>query len=354
MKETGDNHISETEMKTAFIKDPGLTRRNFLQIIAVAGLAGAFWHFKTELKAGGRHIARRSRSIMGTTLNLIVIGPDRDQAETAVDKTIKRMLQLEDIFTRFRPTSRLSQLNQTGSLKNAHPDFLELLSLSQNISRKSNGAFDVTVLPLLKLHQQAHVHNKTPDLQQVSHILKLVDYRKIKIQGNDISFTSPGMEITFDGIGKGHIVDKGVAVLRDFGFANVFVEAGGDLMAAGSKTGGKPWRIGLKNPRPDSIKPMTVIKATNRAVASSGDYMQFYSQDLRNHHILNPHTGFSPLELAACTIIAPTVALADGLATAAMVLGAENTKKFLKLFPGCEGYFVGKNLQQTNTEGFFS
>jgi thiamine biosynthesis lipoprotein len=331
-----------------------LTRRNILKIIAVAGITASFWSLGSGRQQARQHFARRSRSIMGTTLNLIVISPDRDSAETAVDKTIDRMLQLENIFTRFQTNSALSQLNQTGRLKNAVPEFLELLSLALSISKKSNGAFDVTVLPLLKLHQQAISQNRIPDRNTAETLLHLVDYRKITIHQNTVSFSSPGMGITFDGIGKGYIVDQGVTVLKEYGFDNVFVEAGGDLMAAGCKTGKKPWRIGLKNPRPSDSIPMKVIEVTNRAVASSGDYMQFYSQDMRHHHIINPHTGFSPPELAACTITAPTVAMADGLATAAMVLGPQEAFSFLQQFPGCEGYFMNKNQQESHTTGFFA
>ncbi len=331
------------------------SRRNFLQIVAAAGIAGTIWHFGTSPGTTKQHIARRSRSIMATTLNLTVIGPDRDTAETAVDKTIEQMLRLESILTRFHPSSEVSQLNQTGILKNASLPLLELLTLAQNISDKSNGAFDISVLPLLSLHQQNLKTQHALDKNSVAAALKLVNYKNIQINNKDISFTKPGMAVTFDGIGKGYIVDQGVAVLKNFGFDSVFVEAGGDLMAAGSKTGGKPWRIGLKNPRPlSNHEPLLVLETTNRAIASSGDYMQYYTQDMRHHHILNPHTGFSPPELAASTVIAPSVALADGLATASMVLGAKESLTFLKKFPDSEGRFVGKNMKNYTTSDFFA
>ena len=92
--------------------------------------------------------------------------------------------------------------------------------------------------------------------------------------------------------------------------------------------------------------------ANNLAVATSGDYFQAFTDDLRHHHILDPRTGMSPPELASATVTAPSAALADGLATAAMVLGAEGAKAALARFTGCEGLFVGKDLGRTATPGF--
>ena len=101
------------------------------------------------------------------------------------------------------------------------------------------------------------------------------------------------MGITLDGIGKGYIVDAGTAVLREHGFSNVLVEAGGDLMASGKKEAAQPWRVGVQPPRPQTDKVLARFNLNNQAAATSGDYMQPFSADLSQHHILDPRTGYS-------------------------------------------------------------
>jgi len=124
-------------------------------------------------------------------------------------------------------------------------------------------------------------------------------------------------------------------------------------MVSGQKNNSAPWRIGLRDPRGKQHKPR-VIEVSNRAVATSGDYFQAFTPDLKHHHIIHPKNGFSPQELASCTVTAPNVALADGLATAVMVLGKDDGLDLIKSMDGCEGYVVDKNHKNLNTADFFS
>ena len=166
-----------------------------------------------------------------------------------------------------------------------------------------------------------------------------------------MSLGREGMRVTLDGIGKGYVVDRGVSVLRERGFDNVFVEAGGDLVARGTKNGGEPWRIGIRRPRPgESLQAR--FDTTDCAVATSGDYMQPFTPDYSQHHIVDPRTGYSAPALASSTVSAPDAATADALATMTMVLGPRKGREVLEGLPGCEGYFVSKDLEITRTSGF--
>jgi FAD:protein FMN transferase len=328
---------------------PRIGRRKFLQIIALTGVAGGLYGVGLMRSGNDDHTIRQSRIMMGTQINLIVHGPDADQCLQATTATFARMETLEHIFSRYRADSALSQFNTTGHLPAAPAEFMELLDLADHISNATDGAFDITVLPLLELYAR----DRLPDRQQLDKTLKLVDYRAIERRGAHLAFTRPGMGITLDGIAKGYIVDHGVATLNSIGFADVYVEAGGDLMVSGNKPQGQPWRVGVRPPRSHGSEAMPVISTFSPlAVATSGDYMQAYSNDLLHHHILNPRTGLSPPELASATVTAPSVVLADGLATAAMVLGPKRAKAVLEDFSGCEGLFIGKDLQQYRTTGF--
>ncbi len=329
-----------------------INRRKFLQIVAVAGAAGAGWY--TGLIGGGARyeVCRRSQPMMGTILNLTLYGPDQDTLSAAMTATIDRMQHLTSLLNRHRPDSEVGILNRTGFLNNPSPDLSRVLTLAQEISRRSAGAFDVTMLPLLLL-QQRHRGESQPPATEIRQALRLVDFRRLIINKNKIHLTKPGMAITLDGIAKGYIVDKGIAVLKKHGFEGLYVEAGGDLMVQGRKADNALWRIGIENPRPSRPRPLVVLRTSNRAIATSGDYMQAYSPDFSRNHIINPATGYSPPELASSTITAPDTALADTLATATMVMGVKASLKMLRDMPDCEGYFIAKNLKHHQSPGFF-
>ena len=114
------------------------------------------------------------------------------------------------------------------------------------------------------------------------------------------------MGITLDGIAKGYIVDEGVAVLKQAGFDNILVEAGGDLAASGLKEAALPWQIGIQAPRQGHSSLLGKFAVRDQAIATSGDYMQPFTPDLSQHHILDPRAGYSAPELASATVVAPS------------------------------------------------
>jgi len=336
-------------MKTGKTDQPRLDRRRFLQIVAVAGAAGAGWTLGLHGRAKSYKMVKKSQPMMGTVLNIKLFGPEPATLEEAIDATIGRMLALEKQLSRHDPGSEIAALNRTGVLKNPSLEVFQVLTLARSIHEKTNGAFDITVLPLLKLRE----NGGHADVGAVQKTLGLVGQGYLRLDRERISLARPGMGVTLDGIGKGYIVDAGIASLKERGFASCYLEAGGDLMVTGDKPGDKPWRIGIRNPRKTDTSHMVVLKTANQAIATSGDYMQAYSTDLREHHIVNPKTGYSPPELASATITAPSVALADGLATAAMVMGHKKSIALLNTLKGCEGYFIDKELNHFQSN-FFS
>lgn len=331
-----------------------LNRRRFLQILAVAGATATCW--KLGFSGAGKPLlaARRSRPIMGTVVNLTVYGPDQDVCEEAINKTIEKMVMLESHLSRHMNTSELAELNRRGTLDNPSTHLVEVLTLAGDISKKTSGAFDVTVLPLLQMHESIRGHNNNPDPGNLFTTKGLVNFEHLHLGRDRVYFAKSGMSVSLDGIGKGYIVDQGIATLRNNGFNNVYLEAGGDLMVSGQKDKNSPWRIGLRAPRSKQTYQPVIIKVSDKAVATSGDYLQPFTPDLRHHHIINPQSGFSPPELASCTITAPNVALADSLATAVMVLGKNDGFDLIESMNGCDGFVVDKQLNHFNTTGFFA
>jgi thiamine biosynthesis lipoprotein len=281
------------------------------------------------------------------------VGPDREAVEQAVQACLDRMTGLEQVLSRFIPESQVSQLNRDGRLAGADVHLLEVIEQSRQISERSEGAFDITIQPLVRLYQDClAAGDGLPGEDAVQRACRLVDYRCLSVSGDQVSLGLPGMAVTLDAIAKGYIVDQGVAVLRDRGFPDVLVEAGGDLLAAGQKGEGVPWRIGLQPPRQGMHGFTARLNLHDQAAATSGDYFQPFSPDLSEYHILDPRRGHSSPELASATILAPTAALADGLATAVMVLGVEGGLTLVRRFSGCQAYLVTKGLRVYHTQGF--
>ena len=323
-----------------------------MKILAAGGAAGLAW--KYGMFGRSRPVAvTRSEHLMGTIVNLTIVGDDREAAEAAVGATFGRMAELETRLSLYVTDSEVSRLNRTGLVDAASDGLIELLRLADRISRLGDGAFDVTIQPVLDLYRgNLADRHELPSREAVERTLETVDYRSIRVEERSVSLARSGMAVTLDGIGKGYIVDEAVAVLKGRGFPNVLVEAGGDLVASGQRSPGTPWRIGIRSPRSGSPRLQTRIDAEDRAVTTSGDYMQPFTPDLAQHHILDPRTGHSAPELASSTVTAPTAALADGLSTLSMVLGPRRSREILESLPGCEGYFVSKDLAVTKTEGF--
>jgi len=299
-------------------------------------------------KLTANQIVNETRLLMGTLVNIKAVGPDPKATSVAINACFDRMCELESVLSRFQPESQLSKLNQAGTLKDAHPSLISLLQQSQNLSQLTDGAFDITVKPLLDLYQASDI---LPSAEQVREALSLVGYRKLILEGTSINFQQPGMSITLDGIAKGFIVDEGVAVLQNSGFVNVMVEAGGDLMALGEKAPRSPWKIGLQAPRAEMGSLTATFNVQKQALATSGDYMQAFTPDFTHHHIIDPRTGYSSPDLASVSVSAPTVALADGLATAMMVMGKAGMQLIERL-SGCEAYAITKDAIEFKTSEF--
>lgn len=331
-----------------------MSRRKLLQIAAAGTALGTLAYFGIRPSAKLKTV-RHSEPMMGTIVNLVVCGEDEASCQQGINACLERMSHLAEMMSTYVPDSPLSELNRNGILLNAPPELVEVFKLAWELSELTEGAFDPTVLPLVGIFKEVKKTGRIPDQQKIKEILQVVDYRHIVVENNGtVRYSRPGVTSTLDAVAKGYIVDQGIEVLKNLELTDAFIEAGGDLMVIGHRYDGKPWRIGIRNPRSDDLKKMTTIEMSDRAIATSGDYMQYFTEDKRNHHIIDPRTGFSPVRTASSSIIAPTVALADGLATAAMVLDPEKSIALLETIPDCEGYLIDKQLNRYQTKGFFT
>lgn len=320
-----------------------ITRREFLKIFGLTAAGAAAWKLGIPALSAGLVEVSVSRMLMGTVVNLTVVGEDRAEAETAVAATLDEMRGLERVLSRHQAESELSRLNRLGLLDGASAPLLAVLQQARQVSEQTAGAFDVTVKPLLDLYHTAQRKGTLPDGAALATVLPLVDYRNLLIGGSRVSFTQTGMRVTLDGIGKGYIVDEGTRVLRAHGFQNVLVEAGGDLLAAGVKEPGSPWTLGVQPPRTRAGGLVARFRLQDRAVATSGDYMQPFTPDFSQHHILDPRRGTSPPALSSASVVADTACRADALSTAVMVLGPDEGLALVERLPGVEVLLITKD-----------
>jgi len=327
-----------------------ISRRDFIKISAVAGSLLVSGKLLIDLIKDDFVSIKETRYLMGTIINLDLVAESKSAGEAAVNATFAELERLVAIFSHRDPASPLSLLNRTGYLYKPPQELTAVLAKAIEISGMTGGAFDVSIKPLLDLYQESQP--KLPGEDAVEEALKLVDFRKLQVTNEEISFSQVGMAVTLDGIAKGFIIDASIAVLKSLGFENVYFEAGGDLMVSGQNEKGSTWKIGIQSPRKEHPGLIARINISNQAVATSGDYYQYFSPDMLNHHIIDPRTGISSSELASVTILSPNAMLSDALATAVMVMGSNTGLEMLEKLADCEAFLVMKDLKTYNTSGF--
>lgn len=330
----------------------GVSRRDALRITAAAGLALAFGGELGGSVIEAARLTRRSatRVRMASPVTVTVLHDDAVAADAMVEATFAEMERLETILTRHRPEAPVVRLARDGVLRAAPPELLEVLGRAQEISSITDGAFDVTIAPVLDLfRQRAAAGEGLPTVEEVDRLLPLVDFRALRVDGRDVAIDRPGMSITLDGIAKGYVVDRAVATLAASGAERVLVNAGGDISTRSGD--GSEWEVAVRDPQ-DATGALGLLRVKAGGVASSGDYLQSFTLDRSFHHILDPRTGRSPARTSATTVTAPTAMDADALATAAFILGPDAGIDFLEGLAGVEGLIVDKDGSRRFSAGF--
>jgi thiamine biosynthesis lipoprotein len=184
--------------------------------------------------------------------------------------------------------------------------------------------------------------NSIPDEAMVRARLPLVDYRRIELDegAGTVFLARKGMRIHLGGIGKGYAVERAAGILRQAGLRNFMIQAGGDLYVAGLKDG-KPWRLGINDPRGAAGRIFAAIDLTDGTFSTSGDYARFFVKNgVRYHHLLDPATGMPARGCRSVTIVADNPMHADGLSTGAFILGPADGMALIERLPHVEGVIV--------------
>ncbi len=274
-------------------------------------------------------IYKNTRPLMGTYVTITVLADSRKQAEEAIDAGFLEVERLEAMLSLWRPDSELSRLNATAFDRpvEVSRDLIDISRKSLEIARLTDGAFDPTIGPLVRLWNVTK-SKAPPDPEEVERARLLVDYRNIDIKGRTIRFLKKG--ITFDpgGIAKGYTADRVVAVLKGMGIKSGIVAVAGDIKVFGGGVGEKddPWRVGIQDPRGDGL--IASVELTDGAISTSGDYERYFIfKGMRYHHLLDPATGYPAYGLQGVSVMHEQGVSCDGLATGLFVLGLERAKK---------------------------
>ena len=305
-----------------------ISRRKFLNITAVA-LVLPF--SSSSLFANTQERISWSGIALGADSNMTLFHKNKDFGKQSLEICIKEIKRLESIFSLFDDSSSISLLNEEGYLINPPKELIEVLSFANEISKNTNGAFDVSVQPLWLAHANYAKHKNIEQLEQdIKKAKSLVSYKYIKINNNEISFKKENMKITLNGIAQGYITDKITDILRQRGFTNVLVDLG-EFNSIGGYDENRDWNIAT--PYLNDIK---YLKLNNNAIASSGGYGTRF--DEKYHHLFDTKTGTSANFINSVTIKTSNATLADALATAVFVMPENQREKIKSIYPNIEIY----------------
>lgn len=273
------------------------------------------------------------------------------QSKEPLHDEIEKVLRAVDgSLSPFNDTSIISRINRGEKVK---PDsmFLDVFNLSQEISAQTDGAFDITVAPLVNAWGFGFKQAITLDSAVVDSLRSFVDYRKVAYVNGSIVKQDARMMLDCSAIAKGFGSDMVARFLERKGIKNYMVEIGGEIAIKGTNDKHEDWKIGIAKPIDDSLAQnnelQTIISLTDAGVATSGNYRNFYYKDGKKFaHTIDPATGY-PVQhsLLSSTVIAPTCAQADALATAFMVMGLDKALEYCKQHPQIEGYFIYSDEQ---------
>ena len=263
-------------------------------------------------------------------------------SEKAVDAAIEEVQKLDAMLSAENSKSEVYALNEQGNLQ-ATDDLAELILRGKEIYQETDGLFDDTIYPVMKLWGFPTGNYHVPTAAEVQKKLALVDENKVEIQTRDsdekgrdskekAKFVTLGadQQIDFGGIAKGYTGQKLAELFQEYGVSSALVSLGGNIQAIGTKPDGSSWKVGIRDPKGGQQDYIGVLSVENQAVITSGGYERYFEEDGKTYiHIINPRTGYpADGDLLSVTIVSKDGTLADGMSTALYIMGYEKACQF--------------------------
>ena len=340
-------------------EDSPMQRRTLLSaslgLGALAGLAGTSEQWSHAAQSGpeakdGLILHAGSGLAFGTTVTIKLLHENAMAAQAAIEDALKQVRKIDALMSLQQEHSQVFELNRRGAVDRPEPDLLQVLAFAQQLSLLTAGAFDITVQPLWRIFSQSGATGALPAPAEVAAAKALVNWKNLEFDPKQVRLSRPGMAITLNGVAQGYAVDLALKTLRRHGVRHALLDTG-EFGSIGSKANDRPWLLGIGHPRQRDTLSAT-LKMDGRMVATSGDYETFFSPDFIHHHIFDPASGRSPLELASATVVAPTGILADGLSTAFMVMGTDRALALASQIHDVDALLIDKNGKVRKTSSF--
>jgi thiamine biosynthesis lipoprotein len=296
--------------------------------------------------------------VMNTVAKITAVAKNEKTAKAAIDAAIKEVKRLESLFNRYDPNSQLSLVNRQADKKpmKIDKDLFEIFQRAIYYSKLTDGAFDITVAPLIDLFRACAEANTPPTDKQLAEVKQKIGCNKILLDANDFSirFAAGGMKLDLGAIAKGYAADKAVAIMKNCGATGGLVNLGGQIGSFGTTETKEKWMLGVQDPaNPQGDKIIAVFALNDSAISTSGNYHRFYTIAGKQYsHIFNPATEKSADALSSVTIFAETGTAADALSTAVSVMGVQKGLELIKSLKNTEAIIVVAESGQTiKTDG---
>lgn len=323
------------------------TIKILLPVVAVLIAVVAVVSFKKE--QGTDSYQKDSGFVFGTSYNITY-----NYGENLKDEIEKVLKDVDNSLSPFNEKSTITAINN-----NEYPEiddmFYEVFNISKDVNKDTDGAFDITVAPLVNAWGFGFKSGNMPAEDSIKQILQYVGFEKLDLIGRIVKKKDPRMMLDCSAVAKGYGVDQVALMLDGKGIKNYMVEIGGEIVAKGVSQKKQPWRIGVTKPTDDSLSVNneleTVLQLTDIAMATSGNYRNFYYKDGKKYaHTIDPKTG-KPVQhnVLSATVLAPSCARADAYATSFMVLGLEKAQEILSRHKELKAYLI-----YTNDKGEYS
>lgn len=299
---------------------------------------------------------------MGAPVRIILYAPDQAAAERASAAAFARFAELDRVMSDYNPESELSKLCLTAGQGKPVPvseDLWRVLSRAQEFSRATDGAFDVTVGPSVRLWRRARRRKELPPAERLTEAKSAVGWKHIELDPKNgaVKLLAPKMQLDLGGIGMGFATDEAMRVLEKHGVRRAIIDASGDMLAADPPPGKKGWKVGVLPLEPKKGAPSRYLLLKRNAVTTSGDAFQFVEIDgTRYSHIVDPRTGSPLTDQSTVCVVANDCTTADAAATAVSVLGPKRGIRYVESIRGAEAAIVRSdrngNISVTSSRGF--
>jgi FAD:protein FMN transferase len=304
-------------------------------------------------------VVRDERVKMTSPMSITIDAPAGREAEakSAIGAGYAETDRLAALLSEWSPESDVSRVNAAagnGMPVHVARETYEVITAAVEIGRLTEGAFDITFLPIGRCWKFKQTPPALPDAAALERAKTLVDYRRIQLDSKALTVALPdsGMGIGLGGIAQGYIADRVADVIRARGFTNFMVDVSGDLRVDGMIEG-RPWRVGIKHPRLTGRTVATVPIANGLSISTAGDYEKFFELGGRRyHHIIDPKTGYPAPGCQSVTVVSLDTMLTDGLDTGLFVMGPERAIALAEKLPDVEAMIVDANGNVHTTSGF--